>query len=74
MLAIQLPAEAQDRLQALAKATGLSEDHMAREAVLEYLEDLEDLHLAQRRLADVRAGKEGAAPLEDVMKRYGMED
>lgn len=74
MLAIHLPAEAQGRLQAIAKATGLSEDHLAREAVLEYLEDLEGLHLAQRRLADIRAGKEGTAPLEDVMKRYGMED
>ena len=40
----------------------------------EHLDDLEDLYLAEQRLVDLRAGKSGTVPLEEVMKRYGMDD
>ena len=74
MLAIRLPAEIESRLDALAQATGRTKTFYAREAILEYLEDLEDLYLAEQRLTDLRAGKTQAVPLEEVMKQYGMED
>lgn len=51
MLALRLPAEIEKRLDALAKKTGRSKSFYAREAILRHLEDLEDYHLAQRRLA-----------------------
>jgi hypothetical protein len=35
---------------------------------------MEDLHLAEKRLKDQRAGRTKATPLEKVMERYGMED
>lgn len=73
MLAIRLPAEVENRLDALAKATGRTKTFYAREAILEYLEDLEDLYLAEQRLIDSRAGKTKPVPLEEVMKRYGLE-
>lgn len=73
MLAIRLPAEVESRLDALAKATGRTKTFYAREAILEHLDDLEDLYLAERELAAVRAGKSRAMPLEEVMKRYDME-
>jgi RHH-type rel operon transcriptional repressor/antitoxin RelB len=74
MLAIRLPAEIENRLEALAQATGRTKTFYAREAILEHLDDLEDLYLAEQRLIDIRAGKIQTVPLEEVMKRYGMED
>ena len=74
MLAIRLPTEIEDRLEALAKATGRSKTFYARQAILEHLDDLEDVYLAQQRLIDIRSGKTQTIPLEDVMKRYGLED
>ncbi|MBS1222806.1 MAG: DUF6290 family protein [Candidatus Competibacter sp.] len=73
MLAIRLPADVERRLDALAKATGRTKTFYAREAILEHLDDLEDLYLAEKRLEDIRAGRTQPVPLEDVMKRYGVE-
>lgn len=72
-LSIRLPEDIEVRLNALAKATGRSKTFYVREAILEHLDDLEDLYLAEQRLIDIRAGKTQTVPLEDVMKRYGME-
>lgn len=73
MLAIRLPAEVESRLEALAQATGRTKTFYAREAILEHLDDLEDLYLAEQRLIDLRAGKTQTVPLDQVMKRYGLE-
>jgi len=51
MLALRLPPEIEKRLNQLAKKTGRSKSFYAREAILRHLEDLEDYHLARRRLA-----------------------
>lgn len=74
MLAIRLPEEIEARLENLAKATGRTKTFYAREAILEYLEDMEDLYIAKQRMADIQAGRSKAIPLEELMKRYGMED
>lgn len=74
MLAIRLPSEIEARLEALAQATGRTKTFYAREAILEHLDDLEDLYLAEQRLIDIRAGRSTTVPLEEVMKRYGLED
>ena len=73
MLAIRLPAEVESRLEALARATGRTKTFYAREAILEHLDDLEDLYLAEQRLMDARAGKTQPVELEEVVKRYGLE-
>ncbi|MBJ7262233.1 MAG: TraY domain-containing protein [Burkholderiaceae bacterium] len=73
MLAIRLPAEVESRLDELAKATGRTKTFYAREAILEHLDDLEDLYLSEQRLTEIRAGRSQTIPLEEVMKRYGME-
>ncbi len=69
MLAVRLPEAIEERLTALAKATGRTKTFYVREAILEHLDDLEDLYLAESRLAKDRPAK----PLEDVMQRYGLE-
>jgi RHH-type rel operon transcriptional repressor/antitoxin RelB len=74
MLAIRLPAEIEKRLDALAKETGRTKSFYVREAILEHLDDLEDIYLAEKELAEIRAGRDTSTPLEEVMKRYGMVD
>jgi RHH-type rel operon transcriptional repressor/antitoxin RelB len=50
MLALRLPPEIEKRLDELARKTGRTKSFYAREAILRHLEDLEDFHLAERRL------------------------
>ena len=73
MLAPRLPTEIEERLSALAGATGRTKNFHAHEAILEHLDDLEDLYFAGRRLLDIQSGKTRAIPLEDVMRDHGME-
>ncbi len=74
MLAVRLPPEIEARLDALAKLTGRTKSYYAREAILEHLDDLEDIYLAENRLTDLRRGQTETTPLADVMKRYGLDD
>jgi RHH-type transcriptional regulator, rel operon repressor / antitoxin RelB len=55
MLALRLPKEIEDRLTALAKATGRTKSYYARRAILNYFEDLEDAAIAEERLKDPAA-------------------
>ncbi len=50
MLAIRLDADIENRLDRLAKKTGRTKTFYAREAILEHLEELEDIYLATQRL------------------------
>jgi len=50
MLAIRLEPEIEERLEKLAKNTGRTKTFYAREAILEHLEDLEDVYLAKQSL------------------------
>jgi RHH-type rel operon transcriptional repressor/antitoxin RelB len=74
MLAIRLPEGIEERLDVLAKETGRTKTFYVREAILEHLDDMEDVYLAEKRFADIRAGNSKPTPLKDVMKRYAMED
>ena len=74
MLAIRLPAEIEARLENLAKSTGRTKTFYAREAILEYLEDMEDLYLAEQVLADIQAGRSKTYTLEEVKNRLGLAD
>jgi RHH-type rel operon transcriptional repressor/antitoxin RelB len=74
MLAIRLPEKIEKRLNRLAKRTGRTKTYYAREAIVQHLDDLEDIYLAEKRLESVRAGRSRTIPLEQVMRRYGLED
>ena len=73
MLAIRLPEEIEKRLDQLAERTGRTKTYYAREAILAYLDDLEDIHLAENTLKDIRAGRSKTIPLESAMKKHGVE-
>ncbi len=73
MLAIRLPEKIEKRLGRLAKRTGRTKTYYAREAILQYLDDLEDIYLAEKELAAVRSGRSRPVPIEKIMRRYGLE-
>jgi len=72
-VSMRLPDEVSKRLEHLAELTGRSKTFYMIEAIREHIDDLEDLYLAEQRLIEHRAGKTQAVPLEEVMKRYGLE-
>lgn len=74
MLAIRLPEDIEARLDKLAKRTGRSKTFYAREAILEHLDDLEDLYLAEQVARRIRSGEEGSSSLEEVEARLGLAD
>jgi RHH-type rel operon transcriptional repressor/antitoxin RelB len=69
MLAIRLPSEIEERLDALAQETGRTKTTLAREAILEYIDDLEDFYLAEARARKNRK----TIPLDEVEKQLGLD-
>jgi len=68
MLAIRLDSDIEARLERLAVKTGRTKTFYAREAILEHLDDLEDIYLATERLE--RPAKTHSA--EDVKRALGL--
>jgi RHH-type rel operon transcriptional repressor/antitoxin RelB len=69
MLALRLPPEIEKRLDALAKKTGRTKSYYAREAILRHIEDIEDFHLATRRMK--RGGKR--VTLDQLERDLGLD-
>jgi RHH-type transcriptional regulator, rel operon repressor / antitoxin RelB len=71
-MSLRLPAQVQDRLTALSTLTGRSKTFYATEAIIEYIDDLEDAHLSSEIRARVRAGTEASIPLSELLDEYGL--
>lgn len=50
MLAVRLPPEIEARLTELAKKTGRTKTYYVREAIIEHIDELEDVYLSLERL------------------------
>jgi RHH-type transcriptional regulator, rel operon repressor / antitoxin RelB len=74
MLTIRLPPEIEKQLGDLAKKTGRTKTFYAREAILNYFEDMEDRIIAENAWKEFEMSGRETVPLEDVLKRYGMDD
>ncbi|MGB7285266.1 MAG: DUF6290 family protein [Candidatus Acidiferrum sp.] len=68
MLAIRLPQSIEKRLEKLARRTGRTKTFYVREAILEHLDDLEDLYLAEKSFDRIQKGEEQTIPLENFIK------
>jgi RHH-type rel operon transcriptional repressor/antitoxin RelB len=68
MLAIRLPETIEKRLDSLAGETGRTKTALAREAIVEYIDDLEDYYLAEARARQNRK----TIPLADVERELGL--
>jgi RHH-type rel operon transcriptional repressor/antitoxin RelB len=73
-ISIRLPDDLEARLTALAARTGRSKTFYVTEAICEHLDDLEDLYLAERELARVRAGLSKPVTLDELVAEYGLQD
>lgn len=71
---IRLPHEIEERLESLSAQTGRRKSFYVKEAILEHLDDIEDVYLAEKRLERIRSGRTQTIPLQEVMKRYGMDN
>lgn len=71
MLAIRLPAEIENRLEALARATGRTKTFYVREAILEHLDDLEAAYLNEPRLSDTKSEKR--RPVPAAVKKHRLD-
>ena len=72
MLAIRLPEKLEKRLARLAKRTGRTKTYYAREAILKYVEELEDIYLAEKRMEEIESGRVKTVRLEEVMRQHGL--
>ena len=61
-VSLRLPDEVKQRLESLAAFTGRSKTFYMVEAICKYIDDLEDLYLAERELEAVRSGKSQTSP------------
>ena len=68
MLAIRLPESIEERLNTLASETGRTKTALAREAIVEYIDDLEDYYLAEARARRNRK----TIPLAEVERKLGL--
>ena len=73
MLAIRLPADVEKRLAVLAQMTGRTKSFYVRAAIIDHIDELEDIYLAEKELEDIRAGRSKTTPLSKVAKEYGLE-
>lgn len=73
-LVLQLTEELKLRFDFLSKATAKIKTSSARETILAYLENSEDLYLADKSMKALKSGKEKAIPLDQVERNLGLAD
>lgn len=66
--------EMNSRLERMAKLTERTKTFYVREAVGEYLDDLEDIYLADRVMDRIESGDEKLHPLEDLERELDLAD
>ena len=71
-VSLRLPDDLSQRLTLLAKRTGRSKTFYMIEAIAEHLEDLEDVYIAEQRLAEVDAGRSKTFSLDEVERELGL--
>jgi RHH-type rel operon transcriptional repressor/antitoxin RelB len=69
-LALRIPPDIEERLEALSRRTGRSKSFYAREAILEHLEELEDTYLAQEAVDEHFASGGRTISTEELLTRY----
>jgi len=69
-ISVRLGTDIEERLDALAKMTGRTKTYYIKEAVIQKLEDLEDIYIAEKRLEN----RGRVWTMEEVEKELGFDD
>ena len=72
MFAIRLDAGTEARLNKLSSETHRPKSFYVKQALLEYLDDLEDIYLAEQELENIRAGKSSLTSLEEFKRELSL--
>ena len=64
--------ELKERVSFLAKETRRPASFYYNLLLEDYLDDLEDIYLSEKVLADIRSGKEKTIPADEVYKELGL--
>ena len=72
-LMIRIPNDIKARLAHLSAVTHRPVSFYVREALLEHLEDLEDIYLADATMERVRAGKSKLVTTKQLSKNLGLD-
>jgi predicted DNA-binding protein len=70
MTTVQIPDEIAHEVEAWARAAGTDAETFVREAIIARLEDLEDVRIAEERLADPQP----TYSLDEVKRHFGLGD
>lgn len=69
-ITIEVDEDTERRLSELSSGAGISIKELTYQALLSYIEDMEDYRIAESRLRDNLP----AIPIEEVVHRLGLED
>ena len=72
MLAVRIPEDLDNRLNALAHRTGRSKSSFVREALMHQLDDIEDYYLGMETLERIRKGEERVYALAEVRRELNL--
>jgi len=71
-ISVRLPNDMEQRLSELASQTGRKKSFYIKEALMNYLEDLEDIYYAEKTLVDIKAGRERVISMQEMEKSLGL--
>ncbi|WP_052507092.1 type II toxin-antitoxin system RelB family antitoxin [Desulfonatronovibrio magnus] len=69
---VRLPEEYEQRLNFLAKHTGMSKSFFIKKVIMDHIEDLEDIYLAEHRLKELHQGRDKVLNSEEFWS--GLDD
>lgn len=74
MVTLRLPPKADRQLGKLAKTRRTTKTAIAREALLDHLEEADDIRIATERLARLDAGKSRVYSVTEAKRELGLSD
>lgn len=66
LLSVRIENVLGERLERLAQDTHRSKSFYVKEALMKYIDNLEDIYIAEKRLEDLRAGREAVLSSQDM--------
>lgn len=66
LLSVRIENVLGERLERLAQDTHRSKSFYVKEALMKYIDNLEDIYIAEKRLEDLRAGRETVLSSQDM--------